>query len=182
MTFQDLVYFIFQVFVTTCWRYFIYSTFQWRGLKSYPSGLVVLLHTPVSSMLWGMCVILSVSKIKLTRRRDIVHIIGVKLSSTTWFKKMDSISYVYISWTIQSMWMIYITFESVQPCSSVSWEQNGYYAAQALLVLHSSCALGERSSGGIWIFRTPSFKWYVDHSHTMYSSGNIDVRNWVHLF
>jgi len=22
----------------------------------------------------------------------------------------------------------------------------------------------------------------VDHSHTMYSSGNIDVRNWFHLF
>jgi len=29
---------------------------------------------------------------------------------------------------------------------------------------------------------TSSFKCYVDHSHTMYSSGNIDVRNWVHLF
>jgi len=27
-----------------------------------------------------------------------------------------------------------------------------------------------------------SFKCYVDHSHTMYSSGNIDVRNWVYLF
>ena len=61
------------------------------------------------------------------------------------------------------------------------------------LVLHSSqfcsqltllhgCALGERSSGGIWKFRTSSFKCYVDHSHTMYSSGNIDVRNWLHLF
>ena len=43
-------------------------------------------------------------------------------------------------------------------------------------------ALGERSSGGIWKFKTSSFKCYVDHSHTMYSSGNIDVRNWVHLF
>ena len=60
------------------------------------------------------------------------------------------------------------------------------------LVLHSShfcsqltllhgCALGERSSGGIWKFRTSSFKCYVDHSRTMYSSGNIDVRNWVRL-
>jgi len=27
-----------------------------------------------------------------------------------------------------------------------------------------------------------SFKCYVVHSHTIYSSGNIDVRNWVHLF
>jgi len=28
---------------------------------------------------------------------------------------------------------------------------------------------------------TYSFECYVDHSHTMYSSGNIDVRIWVHL-
>ena len=58
------------------------------------------------------------------------------------------------------------------------------------LVLHSShfalcwrccTALGERSSGGIWKFRTSSFKCYVDHSHIMYSSGNIDVRNSVHF-
>ena len=64
---------------------------------------------------------------------------------TAWFKKMDSISYVYISWTIHSMWMVYIKFErggltfsnttgralpNVKPCSRVSWEQNGYYAAQ----------------------------------------------------
>ena len=62
---------------------------------------------------------------------------------------------------------------------------------QKNLVLHSShfalnwsccTALGERSSGGILKFRTFSFKCYVDHSHTMYSSGNIDVRNWVNLF
>ena len=61
---------------------------------------------------------------------------------------MDSISYIYISWTIHDIWMIYIKFErgvskfsitidralerspSSQPCSSVRWEQNGYYAAQ----------------------------------------------------
>ena len=30
-------------------------------------------------------------------------------------KKMDSISYVYISWTIHGMWMIYITFETGGP-------------------------------------------------------------------
>ena len=59
------------------------------------------------------------------------------------------------------------------------------------LVLHSShfalnwrccTAIGERSSGGIWKFSTSSFKCYVDHSHTVYSSGNIDVRNWVNIF
>ena len=32
-----------------------------------------------------------------------------------WFKKMDSISYVYISWTIHGMWMIYITSERGGP-------------------------------------------------------------------
>jgi hypothetical protein len=35
--------------------------------------------------------------------------------TTAWFKKMDSISWVYISWTIHGMWMIYITFERGGP-------------------------------------------------------------------
>jgi len=124
-----------------------------------------------------------------------------------WFKKMDSISYVYISWTIHGIWMIYITFErgpkfsnttaialAAQPCSSVTSEQNGYYAAQDFLRtwVHKNwvgdcCAACvsssfQHSTCGIWKFRTSSFKCYVDHSHTMYSSGNTDVRNWVHLF
>jgi hypothetical protein len=30
--------------------------------------------------------------------------------------------------------------------------------------------------------RISSFKCYLDHSHTMYISGNIDLRNWVNLF
>ena len=51
-----------------------------------------------------------------------------------------------------------------------------------LLMLLHGCALGKRSSGGIWKFRTSSFKCYVYHSHTLYCSGIIDVRNWVHLF
>jgi hypothetical protein len=32
------------------------------------------------------------------------------LQGTGWFKKMDSISYVCISWTMCCMWVIYITF------------------------------------------------------------------------
>ena len=55
------------------------------------------------------------------------------------------------------------------------------HSSSQLMLLHG-CALGERSNGGIWKFRTSSFKCYVDHSHTLYSSGNIDVRNWVHIF
>jgi len=50
-----------------------------------------------------------------------------------------------------------------------------------LTLLHG-CVLGELSSGDIWKFRTSSFKCYVDYSHTVYSSGNIEVGNWVHLF
>jgi len=61
---------------------------------------------------------------------------------------MDSILYIYISWIAQDIWMIYIKFEKespnfkllsperspiAQPCSSVSWEQNGYYATQEFL-------------------------------------------------
>jgi hypothetical protein len=34
---------------------------------------------------------------------------------TGWLKKTDSISYVYISWTIHGMWIIYITFERGGP-------------------------------------------------------------------
>ena len=35
--------------------------------------------------------------------------------STGWLKKMDSVLYVYISWTIHGMWIIYITFERGGP-------------------------------------------------------------------
>jgi len=60
---------------------------------------------------------------------------------TAWFKNTDSISYVYISWTIYGMWMIYITYSNTTPralanaqlSSSVSSEQNGYYSAQDFL-------------------------------------------------
>jgi hypothetical protein len=56
-----------------------------------------------------------------------------------------------------------------------------FLCCKVAILLHG-CAIGERSSGGIWKFRTSSFKYYVGHSHTMYSSGNTDVRNWAHLF
>ena len=60
------------------------------------------------------------------------------------------------------------------------------------LVLHSShFALKRRCSTAVdyasalaLVFEnsTSSFKCYVDHSYTIYSSGNTDVQNWVHLF
>jgi len=69
-------------------------------------------------------------------------------------QKDDSILYICISWTIHGMWMIYITFErevlnfeipplerspSAQLCSSVNWEQNGYYAATSHVLLWYLC-------------------------------------------
>jgi hypothetical protein len=56
-----------------------------------------------------------------------------------------------------------------------------FIKTESQLTLLHVCALDECSIGGIWKFRTSSFKCYVDHSHTMYSSGNTDVRNCVHL-
>jgi len=38
-----------------------------------------------------------------------------KTLHTAWFKTRDSIPYVYISWTIHGLWMIYITFELGDP-------------------------------------------------------------------
>ena len=50
-------------------------------------------------------------------RRDQSDDIPVKRcpQCTAWFKKIDSISYVYISWTIYGMWMVYVTFERGGP-------------------------------------------------------------------
>jgi hypothetical protein len=74
-------------------------------------------------------------------------------------------------------------------CTAVADSDLMNSLTQQNLVLHSShfalnwrCALGERCSGGIWNFRTSSFKYYVHHPHMMYSSGNIVVRNCVHIF
>jgi hypothetical protein len=85
-------------------------------------------------------------------------------------------------------------FSKLQKCYNPFPHSLHYYAAQDFFcvcefiktesqptLLHG-CGLGERSSGGIWKFKTSSFKCYVDHSHTMYSSGNIDVWNWAQLF
>ena len=120
---------------------------------------------------------------------------------------MESISHVYIFWTIHGMWMIYITFERGGPkfSNTTGWmlkrRRNARRTAVAdsvfmnprpqeilccivAILLWSDAAArlcGKRYSCGIWKFRT-SFKCYVDHSNTMYSSGNIDVWNWVHLF
>ena len=110
---------------------------------------------------------------------------------------MYSISYVHISWTIHGMWMIYITFETGCPKFSntattasvdskmVTMQHKNFLGKNILcpqLTLLYGCALGERSSGGIWKVMISSFKCCVYHSHTTYSSRNIDVRNWGHLY
>ena len=57
-----------------------------------------------------------------------------ELIYTAWLKYMDSISYVYISWTMHGMWMIYITFEREGPKFSITtaecWNEDETHAAQ----------------------------------------------------
>jgi len=44
-----------------------------------------------------------------------IEFVSDRMWYTGWFKKMDSISCVYISWTIQGMWKIYITYDRGGP-------------------------------------------------------------------
>jgi len=50
-----------------------------------------------------------------------------------------------------------------------------------LTLLHG-CAIDENSNDSICKFSISSFKCYGVYSYTMYSSENIDVRNWVQHF
>jgi hypothetical protein len=109
---------------------------------------------------------------------------------TAWFKKMDSISYVYISWIIRGMWIVYITFERGDPkFSNTTARALAYRTAVQQRQLRAKwllCStrffalkLSRRMlcsvrfvfvstfSCGIWKFRTSSFKYYVDHPHTI---------------
>jgi hypothetical protein len=71
----------------------------------------LILRTCIPYVLHSTCPKFSQTK---TRMRNNSHKY-VKIQNTVWFKNMDSISYVYISWTIHGMWMIYITLESGGP-------------------------------------------------------------------
>ena len=55
---------------------------------------------------------LEVSSQKINPKKRKIFLLRYK---RVWFKKMDSISCVYISWTIHRMWMIYTTFERGGP-------------------------------------------------------------------
>ena len=124
-------------------------------------------------------------------------------TNTAWFKKMDlagAFAFTQTACLLKLVipmtnalprWRLNVETKTKRALRSSHWLSfneltNAKKSCAALfcslLMLLHSCALGERSSGGIWKFRTSSFKCYVDHSHTVYSSGNIDVRNWVHLF
>ena len=52
---------------------------------------------------------------EFSTRSRCLAVIYIETNNTGWFKKIDSISYVYISWTIPGMWTIYITFERGSP-------------------------------------------------------------------
>ena len=54
------------------------------------------------------------TELHLHKLQDVRRFVD-QLLYTAWFKKIDSISYVYTSWTVYGMWMIYITFERGGP-------------------------------------------------------------------
>jgi hypothetical protein len=122
----------------------------------------MLLHGCVlgerSYLLHGAESFLRSKPVNFAASQEIHRIYGTRKSLTV----PTSARYLYLSWAN--------SIQSPRP-PPTSW--------RSILIL-SSHLWGERSSGGIWKFRTSSFKCYVDHSHTMYSSGNMDIRNWVH--
>jgi len=103
------------------------------------------------------------------------------ICSNWWFQQQM----VFLGgWMLKRRWNVRCTSvaESVLMNSRM---QKILYCIIAILLSTDAAAqlcIGECSSGDIWKFRTSSFKCYVNRSHTLYSSGNIDVWNWVHPF
>ena len=83
-------------------------------------------------------------------------------------------------------WLAWATLKTLLTSSHVlSLTQNILCCIVAILLSTDAVAqlcTRRMLSSGIWKFRNSSFKCYVDHSHTIHSSGNIEVWNWVHLF
>jgi len=99
--------------------------------QSCAASAAVMLDTPCSEVVWRVLATHSIRQFPFTSPTVHHHIsTGLYMPSydcmnarmfeicqdnSVWFKKMGSISYVYISWTINDMWMIYITFERRVP-------------------------------------------------------------------
>ena len=76
---------------------------QWNILYS-------MRHSNVTHLLKAACVVISEEEWEILLKCGVFY--------TAWLKKIDSISYVYLSWTIYGMWMIYIIFERGGPTFS----------------------------------------------------------------
>jgi hypothetical protein len=70
-------------------------------------------HSATVCKMWILNVSLSSKVFQAIKHMQ--HCRSIAPIYTAWFKKMDSISYVYISWIIHGMWMIYITCERGGP-------------------------------------------------------------------
>ena len=110
--------------------YYVWISAGHRGGQDGPSFFFFLMHCLVLLVSWflGTCYYECVPSVNHTRE------------NTGWFKKMDSMQKEELNFVrLYGMWMIYIPpLERppwAQPCRSVSWEQNGYYAAQDYLSL-----------------------------------------------
>ena len=100
---------IFVFYASFTWHYG-----KWINLFLYycPSSrkATSVFHTVISSL--KILYLVEPNMLLLYKGKDVswVHI-NLYNKSTAWFKKMDSILYIYVSWTIQGMWMFYTTFQ-----------------------------------------------------------------------
>ena len=79
-------------------------------LISVSNVLLFFLHS-----LFKICIRFSSLSFKAKPELCIFNIYLINIFNTAWFKKINSISCVYISWFIHGIWMIYITFEREDP-------------------------------------------------------------------
>ena len=160
----------------------------WRvnGASTHARQLVAVFQVLCS--LYGLtCVGYAQNSLEFISRSPLIHVVGRSfclytdspICSNWWFQRQ----------MLFLVWRLNVETKKKRTLYSSRRLSFNELTNAKNLVLHSShfalnwrccTALSERSSGGMWKFRTFSFKCYVDHSYTMYSSGNIGVLNWVH--
>ena len=87
--------------------------FRWDKGGTVRAGDCIFIHGKETKINWKQDFFVHHRTVSTVT--ESIEFVSDRMWYTGWFKKMDSISYVYISWTIHGMWMIYITFERGGP-------------------------------------------------------------------